>query len=190
MPGGRKLVWREGMLMPPHHFQQLAQYHERLLHERLSALTPYAWGVADLAVDEQALAGGVFRLLHGTCVLPDGMLIRVGEGDPDAPPSRPAEPHLPPSRGVVGVHLAVPSQRETAPNLSEGDGTDGAGPAGGGARFVADMGRVPDLNNGGNEQTILWARQNLSLLYDDESLEGYDTIKIAEVVRSPAGTLA
>jgi len=194
MNGGRKLVWREGMLMLPHHFQQLDLYHERLLHERLAALTPYSWGVAELAVDEQALAGGVFRLLRVSCVLPDGLLIRVGDADPGAPPSRPAEPHLPPNRAGVGVYLAVPAQRETAPNVAEvgaggGDGVEEAPMLGGGARFVGEVVRVPDLNTGGNEQSILWARQNLALLFDDESLEGYDAIKIAEVVRSPAGKL-
>src|SRR5260370_24190151 len=106
MTDGRKLVWREGMLMLPHHFQQLDLYHERLLHARLSALTPYAWGVADLTVDEQALAGGVFRIVRATMVLPDGLVVQIKESA-GAPRSPPVEPHLPPVRSARGRHLAV-----------------------------------------------------------------------------------
>src|SRR5260370_35525965 len=105
MTDGRKLVWREGMLMLPHHFQQLDLYHERLLHARLSALTPYAWGVGDLTVDEQALAGGGFRIVRATMVLPDGREGQVKESA-GARGSRPAEPHLPPARAAVGRHRA------------------------------------------------------------------------------------
>ena len=198
MTWGRKLVWREGMLMLPHHFQQLDLYHERLLHERLAAVSPYAWGVADIQVDEQALAGGTFRLLRLHCVLPDGLLVRVGEVD-GGPPTRPVEPHLPPNKASIGVYLAVPAQRDTAPNLAEtpaagGNGATAAAAGLGaetfGTRYLGDVYQAPDLNTGGNAQPLECARQNVQLRFEEEGLEGYDALKLAEVVRSPAGTLA
>src|SRR5215471_187116 len=178
----RKLVWRDGMLMHPQHFQQLDAYHETLLHDRLVGLTPNAWGLLELAIDEQALAAGQFRLVRAQGFLPDGTPIQIGGVDEVAPPSRPADTHVAPGRGAVGVYIAVPAHRENVPDLSETGGADQAA-----SRFVADDMAAPDLNIGGNEQTLSFARPNVTLLFDGEALDGYDSIKIAEITRTPAG---
>ena len=41
----QRVVWSEGMLVSPQHMQQQDLYHERLLDERIAALSPYRWGV-------------------------------------------------------------------------------------------------------------------------------------------------
>ncbi len=51
----QRIVWSEGMLISPQHLQQQDRYHEALLGERLRALSPHAWGVVELALDERAL---------------------------------------------------------------------------------------------------------------------------------------
>ena len=50
--------WHEGMLLQPHHFQQEARYTERLLDSRVRTLSPYAWGFAELQLDDSLLALG------------------------------------------------------------------------------------------------------------------------------------
>src|SRR5262245_60490165 len=181
MMQGRKIVWREGMLMLPQHFQQLDVYHEMLLHDRLVGVTPNAWGLLELAIDEQALAAGQFRLVRAQGFLPDGTPIQLGGADEVAPPSRPADAHVAPGRGAVGVYLAVPAHRENVPDLQEAGGSEQVA-----SRFVADAMSAPDLNTGGNEQPLSFARPNVTLLFDGEGLDGYDTIKIAEITRTPA----
>jgi type VI secretion system protein ImpJ len=182
----KRLVWSEGMLMLPQHLQQLDLYHEQLVDERVAALTPFSWGVREVALDDKALAAGTLRLLRCRAILPDGQVLAVAEGDAAAPPARPAEPHLPPHKASAEVFLALPTLRTSAPNLAQPNG----GEAAGGARFVAQQARAADLNTGAGEQAVLYATPNLSLRFDDESLDGYDTIKIAEIARGPAGALA
>ena len=47
----QRVVWSEGMLVAPQHMQQQDLYHERLLDERIAALSPYRWGVVSVEID-------------------------------------------------------------------------------------------------------------------------------------------
>nr|MBA2379172.1 type VI secretion system baseplate subunit TssK [Blastocatellia bacterium] len=68
----RKIVWNEGMLLTPHHFQQWDNYHEELLNSRVRSMMPYEYGVIDLQVNNEAIANGNFQLATCRAVLPDG----------------------------------------------------------------------------------------------------------------------
>jgi hypothetical protein len=41
----RKIVWNEGMLLTPHHFQQWDNYYEELLNSRVRSVLPFEYGV-------------------------------------------------------------------------------------------------------------------------------------------------
>ena len=43
----QRIVWSEGMLMSPQHFQQQDAYHEGLLHERVADDTRALWSGGD-----------------------------------------------------------------------------------------------------------------------------------------------
>ena len=60
-----KVLWGEGLLLRPQHFQRQDQYHEHCLHKGIKAVHPYAWGVERLQVDREALANNVLRILDG-----------------------------------------------------------------------------------------------------------------------------
>ena len=45
------VLWHEGMLLAPQHFQEAAHRAEALLAYRLAAACPYPWGIARLAID-------------------------------------------------------------------------------------------------------------------------------------------
>ena len=78
------VLWHEGMLLAPQHFQEAAHRTESLLAYRLAAACPYPWGIARLAVDRSALIGGLFRVDELEAVLPDGLLV-VHPGAEDRP---------------------------------------------------------------------------------------------------------
>src|SRR3712207_854439 len=122
----RRVVWNEGMLVGPHHFQQSDNYHEGLLNARLSSLVPYEWGVLDLQVSRDAIANGSFELVRCRAVLPDGLLVDVPQTDV-APPARPVAPHFDPEADRLDVYLAVPAQRAGAPNFQSNGSAPGAG---------------------------------------------------------------
>src|SRR5918997_2722927 len=158
----RRVVWNEGMLLSPHHFQQWDNYHEGLLNSRLAALVPYEWGVLDLQVNREAIANGSFELTRCLAVLPDGLLVNVPQTDV-APPARAVAEHFAPEADRLDVYLAVPAQRPGAANFQSNGGQPGPT-----VRFWQDAGTVLDETTGEGERQIALARSNLRLLFGDE----------------------
>lgn len=179
----RKVVWNEGMLIGPHHFQQWDNYHEGLLHTRLASLASYDWGVLDVQFSREAIANGSFELTRCRAVLPDGLWLDVPQTDV-APPARPVEAHFDPDAERLDVYLAVPAQRAGAANFQ----SNGALPNPN-VRYWQDAGAVTDETTGDNERQIALARSNLRLLFGNEQRDGYSAVKIAEVVRTATGQL-
>ena len=183
----RKVVWNEGMLISPHHFQQWDNYHEELLNSRLASVMPYEWGVIDIQVNRESIANGQFEIVRCTAVMPDGLLIGVGETDP-APDARPVEDHFDSDAERLEVYLAIPAKRAGAANFQ----MNGSGGADSGAlvRYLQTGATMIDETTGENEQQIAFARSNLRILFGDEIREGYSAIKIAELERTATGQLA
>src|ERR1051326_5737258 len=89
----RKVVWNEGMLLMPHHFQQWDNYYEELLNSRFSSMVPYEWGVINFQINNESIGKGNFDLLRCRAVLPDGLMINIPDTDP-APAPRPVGEHF------------------------------------------------------------------------------------------------
>lgn len=70
------VLWEDGMLLSPQHFQQGAQRQEELLHYHIGLDMPYHWGVVRLVWDEGQLAGNLLRVRALEAVMPDGMAVR------------------------------------------------------------------------------------------------------------------
>lgn len=90
----RKIVWNEGMLLTPHHFQQWDNYHEELLNSRIQSAMQYEYGVLDLQVSNEAIANGNFQITNLRAVLPDGLMINVPDAE-SVPDMRPVGNHFP-----------------------------------------------------------------------------------------------
>jgi type VI secretion system protein ImpJ len=180
----RKVVWNEGMLLSPHHFQQWDNYHEEVLNSRVASLVPYEWGVLDLQLNRESVRNGTFEVEECTAVLPDGLYASIPLVEP-APDPRPIEGHFDQVTGRVDVYLAVPTRRIGAVNFqSNGNGRSRV------ARYVQTPGVVVDETTGDNEMQLAFARGNYRLLFGDEGREGYSTIKIAEIERTATGQFA
>jgi len=76
-----KVLWGEGLLLRPQHFQRQDHYHEQCLHKSIKAVHPYAWGVDNLQVDRAALANSVLRLLALSVRFQDGDWVDAPEVD-------------------------------------------------------------------------------------------------------------
>jgi type VI secretion system protein ImpJ len=179
----RKLVWTEGLFITQHHLQQLDRYHEQLLHDRMCAFSPYAWGITDLEIDERALGTGQFRLQRLSAVLPDGTPVFLGEGMDDAIPPRPLDAVLTPQVRTLDVFVGLANETDTGANV------DLEGRPGSVARYVREQGSLLDYNLGVGEQPIQWARRNMRLLLGDERKDAVDLIRVAQLARSPSGTI-
>jgi type VI secretion system protein ImpJ len=180
MKAPRRPVWSEGMLISPQHLQSLDRFHEGVVAARVGAVAPDDWGVLSLEVDTAALAAGQLRVVRFSGVLPDGTPVAFDESDGDAPPARAIAEHFPAAARSVDVLVAVARQRDGVPAYAE----EGQAQR---IRFVSASRPVEDATAPGQQLPVSLARPNATLLFGDESREDFDTVKIAEVGRNPAG---
>ena len=106
----RKIVWNEGMLLTPHHFQQWDNYYEELVNSRVRSVLPFEYGILDLQINREAIANGNFQVINCHVVLPDGLLINVPDTEA-VPDLRPVGDHFSPEAEKLGVHLAIPAKK-------------------------------------------------------------------------------
>ena len=58
----KKVIWSEGMMLQPHHFQQQSRYHESQLRYSSSLCRPHFWGICSIEIDKSHLKNGKFSL--------------------------------------------------------------------------------------------------------------------------------
>jgi type VI secretion system protein ImpJ len=177
-----KVVWSQGMFLQPHHFQQEARYTERLLDSRIRTLSPFAWGFAELQLDDSLLALGRVGIARASGIWPDGTPFAIPQLDP-----APAPLDIPPDLTSELIYLALPVQRE---GLNEADFGGGA-PADGGAgstsgdelaRFEAVVEGVRDNTDAMAEpEEIQTGRLKLRLLRAKELTDAYTVLGCALV---------
>ena len=104
----RKIVWNEGMLLTPHHFQQWDNYHEELLHSRVRTLRPFDYGIIDLQINHEAITNANFQITNCRAIMPDGLVVNVPDTEA-VPDMRPVGDHFRAESERLGVHLAIPA---------------------------------------------------------------------------------
>ena len=82
-----KVLWGEGLLLRPQHFQRQDQYHEHRLYKSVKAVHPYSWGVEQLQIDRDALSSNILRVLALALRFQDGEWV-----DAPAPTNCPTRP--------------------------------------------------------------------------------------------------
>lgn len=177
MSRDHRIVWNEGMFLGPHHFQQAERYAAGEDRFRAETFAPHAWGVVSLEFDTEALDNRRLKLLKLDAILPDGTLVRAPGVDP-MPAGRQLEDYFTTDLPRLDVYLAVPDHRAGVP-LTRAPGQQGVVES----RLVSAAVQVEDLNNPGKEMEIVVGHQNLKLLVSGENLDGYITLKIAEIER-------
>jgi len=179
----RKIVWNEGMLLTPHHFQQWDNYHEELLNSRLRSLIQYDYGVLELQVNNEAIVNGNFQISNCRGIMPDGLFINVPDAEA-VPDTRPVGDHFPAEALKLGVHLAIPARK-----MGEANFQASGAKASSNLRFLQEGAMVKDETSGTNEQPLAYAKSNLRIIFDDELRDGFTSMKIAELERTPTGQL-
>lgn len=179
----RKVVWNEGMLLTPHHFQQWDNYFEGLLNSRVDAVKQYDYGVLELQVSNEAIANGNFQLINCRAVMPDGLFVNVPDAEA-VPDLRPVGDHFRVEQEKLGVHLAIPAKKAGEANFQ----ANGAKPSST-LRFLQEGAMVKDETTGTGEQPIAYAKSNLRIIFDDELRDGFTSMKIAELQRTPTGQI-
>ena len=190
-----KVTWFEGMTLDPHHFQQWDRFHQANLNFRIHAVSPHSWGVGELAIDQDALINGQFRLLRCSGLQPDGLAFNMPDVD-QLPDSRNFQVHFPATAEMLGVFLVVPSERLDGRNcLLRDDNAEGRDSQSGESvnsdvRFLQDVVSVNDETTGQNARQIGIARSNFQVRFTGEEFDNLSAIKIAEIGRAADGRFA
>jgi type VI secretion system protein ImpJ len=179
----RKLLWTEGLFVTQHHFQQLDRYHEGRLSDRVRGLHAFDWGVTELLIDERALSSGQLRVNRLSAVLPGGTMVMGGDGHGDVIAPRPFDAEFTPQMAHLDVYVAVAQEVEGMPTVAlEGATVQGT-------RYRRAQENVPDLNSGTAPVAMDVVRPDVRLLFGDERRDGFDTLRIAQLVRSSSGAV-
>jgi type VI secretion system protein ImpJ len=180
----QRIVWSQGMMMSPQHFQQQDLYHETLLDERVRGISEFAWGAVELELDVRALDAGQVAVQRFAGILPSGCVLRFESGEPEAPPARAIDGHFPAHREVAEVYLGIPIERIGASTYAPSESERGR------ARYLIDPRATLDVVTPTDEESVDYARRNVVLMFGDEPREDLECLKIAEVARDAAGRLS
>ena len=111
-----KIIWSEGMFLRPQHFQQHDRYLESHIEERCAPLRPYAWGVRELEVSQEALGLGKIDISTCRAVLPDGTTVSIPSAD-EAPEAL----ELDPNTRDQTIYLCLLEKRHGSNEVSRDD---------------------------------------------------------------------
>jgi len=138
-----KVVWSEGMLLQPQHFQQNERWLEHALQRRFVALSPCGWGFAEIEIDTAALLLGKLALTRAVGVFPDGTTFDMPAIDPLPEPL-----DLPPDARDEAVVMSLPMRR---PGARESN-TEGDEPL---VRYDVTEESVADANTAGERDALI-----------------------------------
>ncbi|MEI8295194.1 MAG: type VI secretion system baseplate subunit TssK [Alphaproteobacteria bacterium] len=69
------IQWHEGMLLAPHHFQQLDMRYSQAVSYHMQLISPFHWGMVHYEIDQVLLPSGILRLVVCEAVMPDGLIV-------------------------------------------------------------------------------------------------------------------
>mgnify|MGYP002759962417 CR=1 FL=1 len=97
-----KVIWQEGMLLRPQHFQHNDRYYDHQLKIRTRLTGGYCWGFLTLEIDLQFLNMGKLVISQASGILPDGSVFELGGKTASLALD------IPPNTTSTPVYLALP----------------------------------------------------------------------------------
>ncbi len=179
-----RVVWSEGLLLTPQHFQQQDRYHEEQSADLLRASRAFYYGFTSLSLQAEAIHNGLVLIEEASGVLPKGTPFSIPERD-TSPMGRSIEASFPLRESVLPVYLGLRVLRTGRPETLD--------PAAGDAelaRFHTVTMESPDSTTGQSERVMQIARPNLRILLPGDELGDYEALPLAEIVRKPEGGFA
>jgi len=176
-----KILWYEGMNLEPHHFQQWDRFIRSNLDFRIKSVIADNWGLAAIDLDEDALTNGKINIIGCSGIMPDGLVFDMPDND-SFPSSREFTEYFSSTQASLGVYLCISNERIGEQNFSLDKSTNKRN-----TRYFLEQVIINDENVGAGERDIGVARSEFKILFESESLEDLNTVKIADIVRSAEG---
>lgn len=167
-----KTIWSEGMFLRPQHFQQHDRYIEALIEDRCSPLQPYAWGVRELEINQEALGLGKIDIAKCVAVLPDGTTLDIPNSD-----SAPEALELDMKTRDQTIYICLLQKRFGSNEVSRSDSEDQ------GTRLSVEVMDVRDTSVAMNVNApIELGRKNFRLLREKDERADYACLGMIRVI--------
>ncbi len=174
-----KVAWKEGLFMQPQHLQQADRHVQHLLDARLRHLTPYPWGLAELAIDRDLAQQGKVGLRRCTGIMPDGTPFDAPETGP-----LPLPVACPDDAAGLSVWLTLPEKSQNGRDV--GPDEDGAT-----TRYRLALETVADdASQSRSEQTLEIAVPRLELTIRQTAKPGYQCLRLARITEIRDGVIS
>lgn len=177
----QKVVWQEGMLLRPQHFQQNDRYHDHQLTSRTRRMSHYAWGFFTLEIDTQFLNMGKLVISQACGLLPDGSFFELGNE------REPLALDVPANTSNTPVYLALPLVTGNHVETRRPEQKDVL------ARYTAYDTQVADSNAGdsSSSQVSCGLPDFRLLLGEQHNEQAYVKLKICDVLdTTPDGVVS
>ncbi|TDF82461.1 type VI secretion system baseplate subunit TssK [Pseudomonas sp. H9] len=173
-----KVIWQEGMLLRPQHFQHNDRYYDHQMKTRTQLLSSNCWGFLRLEIDLHFLDMGKLVVSQASGVLPDGSLFENTE---------PLALDVPPNTSNTPVYLALPLVTGNHVEARRPEQSDVL------ARYTAYEAEVADSNAGEDTSSqVNCAKPEFRLLLgEQQSDQAYVKLKFCEVLdTTPDGVIS
>lgn len=174
-----KVLWGEGLFLRPQHFQQQDRYHEARLQTMATSLHPYAWGVAKVQVDRDALANNALRLQEFSAIFPDGEQYTAPASD--SLPDTIELGDIPLSQQTLTYYAALPMVKEYGGNFSATDQPNVA------ARYSQINLDTPDLFTQGARAELTYLKKSVRLVSELEPRDSLISFPLLRLRRASSG---
>lgn len=179
----RPVFWHHGDFLQPQHFQLFDRFQQSLFIPYRKFITSCFWGVGDIQIDKGALGTGVFSLVKGEFLFPDGAYVSL-PGNAVIEP-RPFEEDWLEGGKPFSVFLGIRNWETTRENVSVLSAFDKRPSLS--TRFVssADPEEIKDLHGGGPEGHVKLLDFVVKIFWESERdlLGEYQVIPIAQLQR-------
>jgi type VI secretion system protein ImpJ len=173
-----KVLWGEGLLLRPQHFQRQDQYHEDRLHKSIRAVHPYAWGVEALQIEREALASNVLRVLALALRFQDGELVDAPGAD-ELPET--VDLSQLPQQPSITFYAALPGLKPFNGNFAQpGQPTKTV-------RFVQLNQETPDLYTQAAPASVSYLRKTVRIVPEFEPRDAYLSFPLLRLRRATSG---
>lgn len=168
----QKVVWSEGMLLRPQHFQHNDRYYNYQLAIRTQLLSSNTWGFISLQIDPQYLSMGKIVVNEAKGVLPDGSVFDIRHE------VEPLTLDVPINTNNKPVYLALPITTDNHIETRDANQTDVL------ARYVKREIEVIDSNTVDSSAiAINCAQPDFRLILgDEENNSAFVSLKICHIL--------
>lgn len=178
-----QLHWHQGLFLQPQHFQLLDLSIQGRLAPLFNHLHPHFWGVGELEIEESALGTGIFSILSGEFLFPDGTWGVLGENALCEPRSFDGA-WLEGDKPLM-VSVGIRKWQEAGENVTTVEQLEGLSAVS--TRFASPMDpeEARDLHAGGPPGQVKRLRHVLKIFWDSEreQLGDWHLIPVARLER-------